>query len=171
MRKDAMSDLEPKIEIGNFQSVTDSDSLFHSNSFLGKKWIVGIIGADSLRDKDLRILKDLYVQSKTEFSFNVFSIIGLHSGELIPEMAEKLNIPRENDWIKTYMAARHIYIFAGEAFSIPESLTKKNLIILIDQHGMIRQYYALNEESEIKKMVRQVPVFLSLKDKNQNGVE
>lgn len=164
MRKDAMSDLEPKAEIGNFQSVTDSDSLFHSTSLLGKKWIVGIIGADSLRDKNLKILKDLYNQSRSEFSVHVFSIIGLHSGELIIEMADKLNLPREHDWIKTYMAAKHIYIFSGDAFSIPESHKDKSLIALLDQNGIIRQYYSLHDEKEIRKMARQVPVFLSLKN-------
>ncbi len=163
MRKDAMSDLEPKFQIGNFQSVTDADSLFYSESFLGKKWIVGIIAADSLRDKHVEIVKDLYQQSKDEFSSNIFTIIGLHSGELIVDMGKHFALPYDANWIKTYMAAKHIFLFSNEAFSIPESKSNQSLVVFIDNQGMTRQYYTLSDGEDVKKMARQLPVFLSLK--------
>ena len=163
MRKDAMSDLEPKAEIGNFQSVTDVDSLFYSEHFHGKRWLIGIIGADSSRANHIDILKNMYKQSKEEFTVNVFTIIGLNSGEMIADMGKKFDIPRDVNWIKTYMAAQHVFVFSEDAFTIPESLKNKSIVVLLDENGKIRKYYSLNDENEIKKMVRQVPVFLSLK--------
>ena len=154
MRKDAMADLEPKAEVGNFQSVTDADSLFYSESFQGKRWIVGIVGADSSRENGIHILKDIYKQSKEEFTMNVFTIIGLFSGELIPDMSKQFELPREHNWIKTYMAAKHVYVFSEDAFSIPESYKNKNIIVLVDENGKIRQYYSLTDDLEVKKMAK-----------------
>lgn len=163
MRKDAMSELEPKFQIGNFQSVTDADSLFYSESFLGKKWIVGIVGADSLREKHIEIVKDLYRQSKDEFTCNVFTIIALQSGELIVDMGKQFGLPYDANWIKTYMAAKHIFLFSSEAFSIPDSKNNQSMVVFVDNEGMTRQYYSLSNPDDVIKMARQLPVFLSLK--------
>lgn len=163
MRKSAMKELEPKGAVGNFQSVTDSDSLFYSENLKGHRWIVGIIGADSLRRSSLEILKNIYNQSKEEFSVKVFTIIGLYSGEFIPEMGAKLRLPREANWINTYMADKHVFVFAEDAFVIPPVRLKQDLILLVDEKGTVRQYYSLANPEEVKKMARQVPVFLSLK--------
>lgn len=163
MRKEAMAELQPKAEVGHFQSVTDADSMFYSESFKGKKWIVGIIGADSARIKHVTVLKNIFKQAKEEFSVNVFTIIGLYSGELIGDMGKKLDIPRNGNWVKTYMAAQHIFIFSEDAFAIPESYKNKSLVVLVDENEKIRKYYSLADENEIKIMARQIPVFLSLK--------
>jgi hypothetical protein len=163
MRKDAMAELEVKSEVGNFQSVTDSDSIFYSESFHGKRWIVGIIGADSSRLHCIELLKNIYKQSKEEFAINIFTIVGLFSGELIPDMGKQLDLVQDRNWIKTYMAAKHIYLFSEDAFSIPEKYKNENIVVLVDEFGKIRQYYSLSDELEVKKMVRQIPVFLSLK--------
>jgi hypothetical protein len=163
MRKDAMADLQVKESIGNFQSVTDSDSLFNSESFKGKKWLVAVIGADSLRMKHLTIFKNIFKQSKEEFDVNVFTIVGLYSGELIPDMGKQFELPLDRKWIKTYMAAQHVYVFSADAFVIPEAFQNKNLAILVDEKGNIRNYYSLEDETQVVNLVRQVPVFLSLK--------
>lgn len=163
MRKSAMENLSPKSEMGNFQTVTEKDSLYYSQSLQGKRWIIGIIGADSLRIKHLKDLKDLVGQAKLEFSVNVFTIIGLYQGELITEMSDKLEIGRETNWVKTYMAANHVFPFSTDAFSIPESHSNQNIIALVDEEGRMRNYYKFEDKEEIKTAVREIPVFLSLK--------
>ena len=163
MRKQAMTDLEPKAEVGNFQSVTEQDSLFYSESLKGNRWIIAIIGADSLRPGHINIVKNIFKQSKEEFSVHLYSIIGLTQGELIPEMNQKFDLPRDRNWIKTYMAEKHVYVFAADAFSIPEGHKNKNLIIFLDEFGKIRNYYNLGDAAEVKHLSRQVPVFLSLR--------
>ncbi|MBK8449646.1 MAG: hypothetical protein IPL42_06315 [Saprospiraceae bacterium] len=163
MRKEAMLDLEPKAEMGNFQSVTDQDSLFYSESLIGKRWIIGLIGADSLRAKSVEILKNVYKQAKEEFSINMYSMIGLYPGELIGDMSKNFSLSQDRNWIKTYMAEKHIYIFGQDAFSIPDQLKNKDLIIFLDEFGKIRNYYDLTNPEQVKHMARQVPVFLSLK--------
>ncbi len=163
MRKDAMVDLAVKSEVGNFQSVTDSDSIFYSESFQGKRWIVGIIGADSSRTHGIELLKNIYKQSKEEFTIHLFTIVGLFSGEMISDMSRQFELTQDRNWIKTYMAAKHIYLFSEDAFAIPEKYKNKNIVVLVDEFGKIRQYYDLSDDAEVKKMVRQIPVFLSLK--------
>lgn len=163
MRKSAMDHLSPKAEMGNFQTVTEKDSLYYSHSLQGKRWIIGIIGADSLREKHVQVLKDLTRQAKEEFTVNVFTIIGLYQGELISEMSEKLKISSESDWVKTYMASNHVFKFGADAFSVPDSHANQNIIALLDPEGRMRNYYRLSDPEDIKTAVREIPVFLSLK--------
>jgi hypothetical protein len=163
MRKDAMADLQPKAEVGNFQSVTDADSLFYAESFRGKKWIVGIVGADSMRAKHLDVIKNIYNQAKEGFRVNFFTIVGLFPGELIPDMRKQLDLPTDANWTKTYMAAQHVYKFSEDAFSLPQNMLNKNVVVFVDEDGKILQFYSLDDKSETVKLVRQLPVFLSLK--------
>lgn len=164
MRKSAMENLSPKAEMGNFQTVTERDSLFYSQSLAGKRWIIGIIGADSLRKGHISVFQNLLKQAESEFSVHVFTIVGLDQGELIAEMSAKLGIDKEKNWIKTYMAANHIYPFSEDAFSIPESHANQNIIALLDEEGRMRNYYKLADREELKSAVREIPVFLSLKN-------
>lgn len=164
MRKDAMADLIPKAELGNFQTSLEDESIFYSDSLLGKNWIVAIIGADSTRSKHVNILNKLYTQTKEEFSVNVFTIIGLYHGELLRDMSQLLGLPNSKNWLKSYMAANHVYPFSAEAFSIPEHLKNQNVILLMDKNGKIRNYYSLLDDASVVDLVRHIPVFLSLKD-------
>lgn len=164
MRKEAMADLSPKAEMSNFQTTLDDESIFYSDSLLGKSWIVAIIGADSLRGNHLEILQKIFNQSKEEFSINVFSIVGLYPGELIRDMSQVLKIPQSKFWLKSYMATNHVFPFSTEAFSIPENLNNQDVILLLDKHGKIRNFYSLSNKDSVVEVVRHIPVFLSLKD-------
>lgn len=164
MRKEVIARLEPKGTMGNFQSVTDRDSLFYSESLLGKRWIIAVIAADSSRQANVDIFKNIKKQIGNEFSFNVFSLIGLFPGELIYEMSSVLGIGSFEFWEKSYMAENHIYPFASDAFDIPESYKNRNLAILMDEQGRIRRYYAIDDPQELKSAIREIPVFLSLKN-------
>lgn len=164
MRKEVMARLEPKGNLGNFQSVTDRDSLFYSESLLGKRWIIAVIAADSSRQTNVEIFKNIKKQIGNEFSLNVYSLIGLFPGELIYEMSTELGISSFDFWEKSYMAENHIYPFASDAFDIPESYRNKNLAILMDEQGRIRRYYAIDDQQELKNAIREIPVFLSLKN-------
>ena len=163
MRKDAMADLQPKGLIGNFQSVASNDSVFFSDSFKGSKWLIGVIGADSSRASHVELLKALYKQAREEFTPKIFALVGLYSGELFPDMNAQFKFPEDGFWTTSYMAANHVYVFAQDAFEIPESLKNKDVLILLDEQGQIRNYYLLEDPVQVKLMVRQVPVFLSLK--------
>lgn len=164
MRKNAMADLSPKAEMGNFQTTLDDETIFYSDSLLGKSWIVAIIGADSSRVNHLDVLLKIFNQSKEEFSINLFTIVGLYPGELIRDMSQVLKIPHSKFWLKSYMAANHVYPFSREAFSIPENLINQDVILLLDKNGKIRNFYSLSNKESIVEVVRHIPVFLSLKD-------
>jgi len=164
MRKDAMADLSPKAELTNFQSSLEDDSIFYSDSLLGKNWIVAVIGADSLRAKHLDVVRKIFNQSKDEFSINIFTIVGLFPGELIRDMSQILQMPTSKTWLRSYMAANHVYPFSAEAYSIPEQMKDQDVILLLDKNDKIRNYYSLNNQQEILELVRHIPVFLSLKD-------
>lgn len=164
MRKEVIARLEPKGTMGNFQSVTDRDSLFYSESLIGKRWIIAVIAADSSRQANVDIFKNIKKQIGNEFSLNVFSLIGLFPGEFIYEMSSVLGIGSLEFWEKSYMAENHIYPFASDAFDIPESYKNRNLAILMDEQGRIRRYYAIDDPQELKSAIREIPVFLSLKN-------
>jgi len=164
MRKEAMSDLRPKAELSNFQTSLEDESIFFSDSLLGKNWIVAIIGADSSRVKHLNILNKIYIQTKEEFSVNILTIVGLYPGEMLRDMSQLLGIPNSKNWLKSYMAANHVYPFSTEAFSIPEHLKDQDVILLLDRNGKIRNFYKLMDTDSVVDLVRHIPVFLSLKD-------
>ena len=129
MRKDAMADLSPKAELTNFQSSLEDDSIFYSDSLLGKNWIVAVIGADSLRAKHLDVMRKIFNQSKDEFSINIFTIVGLFPGELIRDMSQILQMPTSKTWLRSYMAANHVYPFSAEAYSIPEQMKDQDCLL------------------------------------------
>ena len=49
------------------------------------------------------------------------------------------------------------------AFHLPDSLVKSNIAILIDTQLMIRNYYQLDDQAQLRNLVLHYPVFLSLK--------
>ncbi len=163
MRKLAMKNLEPKSELGNFQSVTDRDSVFYSESLKGKRWVIAVINADSSREKNIKILIDLVEQASSEFTVHVYTLVGLFPSEIIPNMSRQLGIPSKDNWVKTFMAANHIYPFAMDAFSIPEAYSNRNVLIYLDDIGRIRRYYDLSSHEQLLEAIRELPVFLSLK--------
>jgi len=163
MRKQAMSNLESKGVLGNFQTTTDTDSVVYDYNLKGKRWIVGIIGADGLRNAYVDQFKLLIQQVSEEFSVNVFTVIGLDAGELIPEMTGKLKLPQDKTWVKTYMAGNHVFTFSQDVFGLPELLIGKPSVVLVDENGDIRNHYNLSDSNELKLTVREIPVFLSLR--------
>ncbi len=163
MRKVAMKNLEPKAEVGNFQSVTDRDSVFYSESLKGKRWVIAVINADSSRDTQIKNLLHLEEQASSEFAINIYILVGLFPSELISTMSKQLQLPARDNWVKTYMASNHVYPFAMDAFSIPESYKNKNVLIFLDEFGRIRQYYDLTNHEQLLDAIRELPVFLSLK--------
>ncbi|MDQ3140905.1 MAG: hypothetical protein M3Q56_01520 [Bacteroidota bacterium] len=163
MRKSAMSALEPKGQIGNFQSVTEQDSIFNSEHLKGNRWLITILGADAARETSSKDILKLFTQSNKDFNGHIFSIIGLFPGESMDVAQNKFNWPKMPNWKVSYMAEKHVYIFSTDAFEIPERLRNKPLAILVDENGRIRNYYDLSDQNKLMELVRHYPVFLSLK--------
>lgn len=165
MRKEAMAYLTPKETISNFQCITESESLFYSDSLIGKRWLVGILGGDDNRVKAAQVIENLYKQTSIDFDINVFTITGLIFGEKMSDVGHILNWPQNNKkWVNTYMAKDHVYPFANSIFIIPEKYQSIPCAILLDEHNRVRNYYSLIDESDVKSLVRHLPVFLSLKN-------
>lgn len=72
-----MALLLPKETISSFQSVTDTDKVYYSDSLFGKRWLIAILGADETRKKSAEIIESLYKQTSIDFELNVFTISGL----------------------------------------------------------------------------------------------
>ena len=104
-----------------------------------------------------------YKQTEKEFDFNLFTIVGIQEGELMYELSKKFKWPDSKKWIRTYMASQHVFPFVNSGFNIPESYQNKACVLLIDEYSMIRNFYDLNDEKEVKHLIQQLPVFLSLK--------
>ncbi len=164
MRKDAMADLSPKATMSPFQTSLEDADIFYSDSLLGKNWLIGVFSIDSFRNQDIETLKNIFKQTKEEFNVHVFTVIGLQQGELVREMGQKLQLPQDKLWLNSYMAMQHVFPFCESSFGIPEKFRNQNLIILLDRKGNIRNYYSLENKDAILNVVRQIPVFLSLKD-------
>mgnify|MGYP003525368618 CR=1 FL=1 len=139
MRKEAMAYLTPKETISSFQCITESESLFYSDSLIGKRWLVGILGGDDNRVKAAQVIENLYKQTSIDFDINVFTITGLIFGEKMSDVANSI-------------------------FIIPEKYQSIPCAILLDEHNRVRNYYSLIDESDVKSLVRHLPVFLSLKN-------
>lgn len=163
MRKLAMQHLAPKGMLSNFQTATDQDSVISSEGLSGKRWIIGIIPADSSRQENINEFKKIIAQVSGEFSTHVFTIIGLELGEQISQIGQQLDLPRKSTWFSTFLAKNHVFPFSSDAFSLPEKYLDKPLIVLLDENGQIRNYYSLNLPDEVKTAIREIPVFLSLK--------
>lgn len=165
MRKEAMALLLPKETISSFQSVTDTDKVYYSDSLFGKRWLIAILGADETRKKSAEIIENLYKQTSIDFELNVFTISGLFFGEKMSEISQKLHWPSSNkNWINTFMAQDHVYPFANSIFIIPEKYQNKPCVVLLDENSKVRNYYNLTVESDVRSLVRHLPVFLSLKN-------
>ena len=163
MRKEAMSALSPKQEIGHFQATTETDSVFYSGSLAGKRWLIAVIPSDGSREVLTNKILNIYKQTEKEFDFNIFTIVGIQEGELMYELSKKFKWPDTKKWIKTYMASQHVFPFVNSGLNISESYQNKACVILLDEHRMIRNIYDLNDEKEVKHLIQQLPVFLSLK--------
>ncbi len=163
MRKEAMSALSPKQEIGHFQATTETDSVFYSGSLAGKRWLIAVIPSDGSREVLTNKILNIYKQTEKEFDFNIFTIVGIQEGELMYELSKKFKWPDTKKWIKTYMASQHVFPFVNSGLNISESYQNKACVILLDEHSMIRNIYDLNDEKEVKHLIQQLPVFLSLK--------
>lgn len=166
MRKSAMQNLEPKETLGQFETMTEKEQVVNPLSLKGKRWLIAILGTKDQRKASAELLLKLYKQSKDEFQANIFSLTGLDTGESMPFISQYLNLPSDDShWLISYMSSDHLYAFSKEAFSIREQYVNKPCIILLDENLTIRSYYDISKELEVQKLVREYPVFLSLKNK------
>ncbi|HRI00281.1 MAG TPA: hypothetical protein PK006_04440 [Saprospiraceae bacterium] len=164
MRKDAMQDLNPKGGVDLFQLTTDDDSTFTQSHFLTKKWLVCFFEHDSIGLQSLQIIKSINKQASEDFVLNVFSVMGLKEGELIKDASYKHDISNFKFWKKAYIANVHLYKFCDKVFQVPLELYNKPVALLLDQNSQIRAYYNLEDPESVKMLVKQLPVFLSLKN-------
>jgi len=165
MRKNAMRSLEPKTVLGHFETQTEKDQTVTPASLNGKRWLIAVIGIGESRIYAAEVILKLYRQSQDEFHPKFLTITGMNSGEAMPAMSQLLQFPsNNNDWLICYMAAEHIYPFSAEAFNIPEVYRNQPVIILVYENQKIRNYYLINDSRQMQTLVREYPVFLSLKN-------
>ena len=62
-----------------------------------------------------------------------------------------------------FIEDEHFSKFGREIFGIPESLISKSIVVLIDDKAQVRNYYNIEDPVVFKQLVREYPVFLSLK--------
>lgn len=164
MRKDAMSQLKPKEVIDAFETPTESNLIVNSNFLKGRRWLVAVIGNDQKRTSTAQTILNLYRQSKEEFKPNVMCVIGLVQGESMPQMTQQLMFKAtDSTWVNCYLSDNHLYPFTQEVFNIPNEYKNQPCAVLVDENLMVRNYYNLDNADEVKKLVWQFPVFLSLK--------
>lgn len=165
MRKNAMRSLQPKNVLGHFETQTEKDQIVSAASLNGKRWLIAVIGTGEARMHAAEVILKLYRQSQDEFHPKFLTITGMNPGEAMPAMSQLLKLPsNNNDWLICYMAAEHIYAFSAEAFSIPVGFKNQPVILLVDENQKIRNYYLINDSSQMQNLVREYPVFLSLKN-------
>jgi hypothetical protein len=164
MRKDAMKSLYVKSDLGQFQTVTDDDSTFQSSAMLGKRWFVVFIPETADFTQAMQISSQIYSQAKDDFSPYVLCISGIKSGISTIEISQNFQKKFDRKFCKNaFLAQDHFAKLGSQIFKIPENLVQKSLVILVDEKSKIRNYYELENENEVKKLVREYPVFLSLK--------
>ncbi len=165
LRKAAMKSLEPKEAIGQFETPTEKDIIINSEKLKGKRWLIAVIGSLDRRTDYCKILTNLYQQSKESFKPYIMTVIGLKHGEPLKATSETLKLPSEdNHWNICYLSIDHVFPFCAEAFNLREAYQDKDCIILLDENLMVRNYYLLSDTKEIQKLIREYPVFLSLKN-------
>lgn len=165
MRKEALVALKPKEVISGFHHTGLLDIPISEDSLKGKRWLIGIIGADSLRIKNADILMRLYRQSLEEFQPFVFIISGLIFGEQTETVNQHCKWPvSDNHWKISYLNADHVFPFANSVFQIPAEYSGQSIVILLDDNLTVRNFYKLSDKEDVLKLVRHYPVFLSLKN-------
>ncbi|MBK9272313.1 MAG: BRCT domain-containing protein [Saprospiraceae bacterium] len=164
MRKEAMEALKPKIAISHFQNTDWKDRTISEDSLKGSKWLVAVLGADSMNRDHVQKLIKLNQQSSEEFTQKTYLIAGMNSGETADYLNALLSVPiHDPKWIISYMAADHVFPFSASVFGIPEEYKNTSVAIFLDDKQQIRNYYKLSDSEDVKKLVRHLPVFLSLK--------
>ncbi|MEP7195362.1 MAG: hypothetical protein ABI851_02510 [Saprospiraceae bacterium] len=163
LRKNAMAALQPKGEIGKFETPTEKDVVIRPDQLKGNRWLIAIIGTED-RSKFTPTILNIYKQSKDEFLPNILFLTGLEMGESIPIVSQQLKLPSDNPkWLICYFAKEHLFPFSKDAFNIIDTYANKSCVMLVDENLQIRNTYLLSEDSDVKQLVRHYPVFLSLK--------
>ncbi|MFZ1380149.1 MAG: hypothetical protein WAS56_10815 [Saprospiraceae bacterium] len=164
MRRDAMKSLVIKSKVSNFQILTDDDSTFTNQGLVDKRWFVLWLPQNADRENMLGTCAKIYDLAKDDFQPHFFSIIGFTTGENANSISElfskKLN---RKYWKNAFIEDEHFSKFGREIFGIPESLISKSIVVLIDDKAQVRNYYNIEDPVVFKQLVREYPVFLSLK--------
>ena len=164
MRKNAMLELKAKDAIDPFETPTENDIIVRQNFLEGKRWMIAIIGNDDNRNEIAQTVLNLYSQSKEEFKPNIMCVTGLKSGESMPQITQNLQFKSsDSTWLNCYLSESHLYPFTKEVFNIPNEYSNRPSVILVDEKLLVRNYYKLDDPVDVKKLVWQYPVFLSLK--------
>ncbi|MCC6754428.1 MAG: hypothetical protein IT266_10655 [Saprospiraceae bacterium] len=164
LRKEAMARLEPKGAVGPFQMSVDKDSIFDAGMMSGNRWVVGILGSDSLRRRQMLFFQELMKQAGDEFPVHIFTIAAIAAGERIEGISAEMGLPISPGWVRAYLASVHVYPFARGAFEVPNVYADKDLLIFVDEERRIRNYYLLEDELDRKQAVRDLPIFYALKN-------
>jgi hypothetical protein len=164
MRKEALERLQPKGSVGHFQMSVDIDSIFDAGMMSGKRWVVGILGHDSIRGVQMQFFQELLRQAGNEFPMHVFTIAAIAPGERIEGLSVAMGFPSTPFWIKAYLASIHVFPFAQGAFEVPNAYSDRDILIFVDEKGRIRNYYSLEDEFDRKQAVRDLPIFYALKN-------
>ena len=164
MRKNAMAELKAKDTIDAFETPTENDIIVRQNFLVGKRWLVAILGNDDNRNLMAHTVLNLYNQSKEEFKPNIMCITGLKSGESMPQITQNFKFKSsDSTWLNCYLSENHLHPFTQEVFNLPNEYKNRPSVILVDEDLHVRNYYRLDDPDDVKKLVWQYPVFLSLK--------
>lgn len=161
MRKDAMASLQVKEQVPSFQTLTDDDSTFTKQNLIGKRWFVFLMPTQLDSGKSLSVVTQIYELAKDDFHPYFLTLIGFNQSistvDIIEPLLKKLD---RKYWKNAFIAEEHFDNFTKEVFKLDPIVPS---VVLLDEKAQIRNTYPINNDESIKKLVREYPVFLSLK--------
>lgn len=166
MRKAAMADLQQTIQLGSFQLPVKNDSMIGPQTLLGNRWLIALVPADTGRMEYAIELLGLFKQTEKDFIPNWLTIVATKPGEDRYTLVKDFQWPEKSNWAISFLAENHLYPFSNEAFRVTTEFQNMPLIFFVDENNYIRQFYRMNNKEDMMRLVRQYPVFLSLKIKN-----
>jgi cytochrome oxidase Cu insertion factor (SCO1/SenC/PrrC family) len=159
-RKKALSELKELGKAGDFQLKNQSNLLISSRNMKGKVSIVNFLPGDRAAAKTLadRIAK--VQQSFDEVGDVVFlSFIPADTSVQLIDLAKELGIDDAGQWYLLGTNAGEWDRLAKEAYKMPDL---QNSVALVDTTGTIRNYYDINANQEMGRLVEQTVLILPM---------
>ena len=163
LRYRVMTELKPKSEVLDFIIAIEKDSIFSKEQLRIAKSLIAFIRHSETGQVAEKNINRIYTQSSKDFQprMIVFEVDSSFPDSVI--MKPKSAIANQ-EFVKVYQISENLFRSQfHSAFHLPDSLVKSNIAILVDTQLMIRNYYQLDDQAQLRNLVLHYPVFLSLK--------
>lgn len=162
-RKKTLSELNELGQIGPFQLRDQSNRIVSQEGLKGKVAVVNFLPADRDQAKALtgRIAK-VHQSFSREFGIAFLSFIPQDSTRQIIDVAKELGIENPEQWSLLSTPVQEWQRLAEETFRLPKPGSS---VALVDSTGMIRNYYDINNNQEMGRLVEQSVLIMPKKKK------